>query len=53
MAAETGDAVLIDALLNAGAKVDAPNESGTTPLMIASASGSTAAVTSLLVHAPT
>ena len=50
MAAETGDAALIDALLKAGAKVDALNESGTTPLMIASASGSTDAVRTLLAH---
>jgi len=50
MAAETGDATLIEALLKAGAPVDALNDSGTTPLMIASASGSTAAVTTLLAH---
>jgi uncharacterized protein len=50
MAAETGDAALIGALLQAGAQVDALNESGTTPLMIASASGSAAAVATLLAH---
>jgi ankyrin repeat protein len=50
MAAESGDSELIEVLLKAGATVDAANDSGTTPLMIAAASGSTSAVAALLAH---
>jgi ankyrin repeat protein len=50
MAAESGDAALLDLLLKAGAEVNATNDSGTTTLMIAAASGSAEAVRTLLAH---
>jgi ankyrin repeat protein len=50
LAAITGDAELVEALLKAGAEANAPLTDGTTPLMIAASSGSVPAVRALLEH---
>ena len=48
MACTNGNAVMIEALVKAGADVNGPKANGTTPLMIAAASGSVPAVKTLL-----
>ena len=48
MACTNGSAAMIEALVKAGADVNAPKANGTTPLMIAAASGSVPAVKTLL-----
>src|SRR5947209_7667846 len=50
MACKNGSAKMIQLLLNAGADVNSRDTHGTTPLMLAAASGSTEAVAVLLDH---
>lgn len=50
LACKSGDAAVIEALLNAGASATTPDDHGTTPLMLAAASGSANAVKVLLDH---
>ena len=50
MACQNGSAPMIDLLLKHGASSNAPNALGTTPLMIAAASGNADAVLTLLNH---
>jgi ankyrin repeat protein len=50
LAADNGDATLIDALLAGGAKPDTANDNGTTPLMQAAAAGDPSVLKELLNH---
>jgi ankyrin repeat protein len=50
MAAKNGSAQMLDLLLKAGAEADTANGTGTTPLMLAAASGKVDAVQVLLAH---
>jgi ankyrin repeat protein len=50
MACQNGNVTIIEALLKAGADVNAVKSNGTTPLMMAAASGSASAVETLLAH---
>jgi ankyrin repeat protein len=50
MACQNGNVTIIEALLKAGADVNAVKSNGTTPLMMAAASGSANAVETLLAH---
>jgi ankyrin repeat protein len=48
MAAKTGNAAMVELLLNAGSEIDRANANGTTPLMVAAAAGKADAVKVLL-----
>ena len=52
MACTNGNAAMMEALLEAGADANAPKANGTTPLMMAAASGSADAVRCCLTAAP-